>query len=477
MERGDAAARSADWVPRAAIACCALGFLLVVPVRAPDWFVRYGVPGTSALAAAALAFALALVWLVLRGTRRQSRNVAIELAVCAVALLGAEFALRAFMPEVIVENPQTRATLLARRAAAQASPDHDERSRLEVVRDLRTRGIDAYPGISREWPRDPRVRRELPPGLFPLSHASRVEVVECNESGSFLVYSTDELGFNNPPGLLASGRVDLAALGESATLGHCVPEEHSVLAAVRRVYPRTANFGMAGTHTLSQLATFREYVEPLRPRLVLWFVNPDYADARDEARDPVLRRYLDPGYVQGLRSRQPEVDAAVRRLAIPLEAAREDAVRRELELASVRRVDRALILAGLRARLSLGPELQRARRSDATTGRFERVLGLVRDATASWGGQLIVVLLPVYREVVSEQIPEPLSHRRLAELATSLGIPVVNGAELFLEHDDPPALFVNRMQNHPNERGYALLADRVLEAVEDHTPPMLASRD
>jgi len=35
----------------------------------------------------------------------------------------------------------------------------------------------------------------MPDGLFPLSHASNVSVVECNESGRYLVLHTDELGF------------------------------------------------------------------------------------------------------------------------------------------------------------------------------------------------------------------------------------------------------------------------------------------
>src|SRR5262249_44142181 len=160
----------------------------------------------------------------------------------------------------------------------------------------------------REWPRNPRVRQQLPDGMFPLSHASNVEVVECNEAGSYMTWHADEYGFRNPPGLIASGHVEVAAVGASFTLGHRVPDGQGLVSRLRETYPGIANFGIAGSGTLSMLATFREYVEPLKPRTVLWIMHPWTVDTRDEASDPVLKRYFDPAFSQHLMEHQADVD-------------------------------------------------------------------------------------------------------------------------------------------------------------------------
>ena len=150
------------------------------------------------------------------------------------------------------------------------------------------------------WPLFPELRRLLPAGLYPLSHASNALVVQCNESGRYYFYRSDEWGFNNPRGVLAAGDIDVALVGESYFQGFCLPEPQSLAGSIRKKYPRTANFALAGNRLLGQLGSFREYVEPTRPRVVLWAVNPNFAVMDENTRDPILARYLDPTYSQHL---------------------------------------------------------------------------------------------------------------------------------------------------------------------------------
>ena len=182
--------------------------------------------------------------------------------------------------------------------------------------------------------------------MYPLSHARNVTVVECNESGRYHSYRTDEWGFNNPPGLVTRGDVDVALVGESYMFGQCLPESQSVAARIRSRYPRTANFAMAGNRTLSQLGGFREYVEQIRPRIVLWAVNPDYVVAEEELSDPVLTRYLDPEFSQGLLERQDEIDRLVRTLAPPVQAELDWRAEHDAEQARLERWQRVLAAAG-----------------------------------------------------------------------------------------------------------------------------------
>ena len=85
-------------------------------------------------------------------------RVTLELASIGVALLAAEAATCAFVPEP--GSTQQERKLDADRLGLA----FDLRTRSEVVAEMRDRGIDAMPGISREWPRLPRVRQQLPEG-------------------------------------------------------------------------------------------------------------------------------------------------------------------------------------------------------------------------------------------------------------------------------------------------------------------------
>ena len=125
-----------------------------------------------------------------------------------------------------------------------------------MVRDLRRKGIDAMPGLDATWPLLPELRRRLPTGLYPLFHASNAVVVQCNESGRFYLYHSDEWGFNNPRGVLAAGDIDVALVGESYFQGFCLPEPQSLAGRIRKNYPRTANFAVAGNRLLGQLGSF-----------------------------------------------------------------------------------------------------------------------------------------------------------------------------------------------------------------------------
>ena len=170
-----------------------------------------------------------------------------------------------------------QASLAIKQATRKLRIDYDARTPSEWRRRYASRGWMSCRGSTATGPAT--IKLELmADDFFPLSHASHAKIVEVNEGLGFLQYQTDEYGFNNPSGLIASGRVDVAVVGESHALGHCVPPSTSIVDVIRKHYPRTATFGIAGSRVLSQPASFREYVEPLRPHVVVWFVNTSYSE-------------------------------------------------------------------------------------------------------------------------------------------------------------------------------------------------------
>ncbi|MEP7242491.1 MAG: hypothetical protein ABI885_02275 [Gammaproteobacteria bacterium] len=430
-----------------------------------------GMSSWAAASVVALLFGLALVtgFAAMRLSASGVVRVAFEIGAFIVALLAAEFMIRILSPD-----PPSAQHARAMDAAHLGIP-FDLRTKSEVVTELRARGVDAYPGASREWPRQPRVRQQLPEGMYPLSDASNAEVVECNESGRYLTFHTDEYGFSNPAGLVAVGKVDIAAVGASFTLGHCVQDGKGLVAQLRQHFPKLANFGMAGSGTLSMLGTFREYVEPLKPPLVLWVMHPWTADTRDELNDPLLSRYLDPTFSQRLFERRAEVDQAMRAIAIPVQYEADAGQRRAVEAAQRDRFVGVLTLSQLRKRLHL-PELVAKPPPPIDLAPWERSVDLAKRTTESWGGRFIVVIMPLYAEVVAHELADPLHHDRLASALKARGVEVIDTVPIFLAAPDPGGLYVMRRNNHPSAEGHRMLADYI--ATQLNAPggpgPMLA---
>jgi len=414
----------------------------------------YTVPGRFLMLLAPFAGAVAFGYIAVRIGPRGVVRVARELVLFGATLLAVETAIAIWSPD----TPSAQLTRL--RVAHKLGLPFDRRTKTEVTQELRDRGVDALPGISREWPQISAVRQQLPAQLYPLSDASNASIVECNETGKYLVFHSDEFGFNNPPGLIASGHVDVAAVGASFTLGHCQPPEVTLIGRLRKIYPRLANFGIAGGGTLAMLGSFREYVEPLRPPLVLWIMHPRTADTRDELQDPILARYLDPGFSQHLMERSQEIDRVWRDIAVPAQYELDRRSRVVIREANDRRFARIPFLAQLRTRVDLDAPLRRPPPPVPLTT-FIHSLQLVDARTRSWGGRLVVVIMPLYAEVVAHQLPPELQHDHLASVVAGLGIPVIDAAAEFARQDDPAHLYTMRVNNHPNPEGYRVLAQFV----------------
>jgi len=381
-------------------------------------------------------------------------RVAFEIGAFFVALYGAEILMRVLAPE-----PPTVAIQRKINAERLGVP-FDFRTKSDIVAELRSKGVDALPGISREWPRQSRVRQRLPEGMFPLSHASNADIVECNESGSYLTYHSDEYGFNNPLGLVASGKVDAAAVGASFTLGHCVPNGTGIVAQLRQTIPRLANFGMAGSGTLSMLASFREYVEPLKPPLVLWIMHPWTADTRDESGDPILQRYLEPGFSQHLFERRAEVDQVMRNIAVEVQYEADAAQRRAEANGQAGRWAGVITLSALRSRMHLA-QLMAKPPEPVDLRPWDQAIDVARKTTAGWGGRFVVVIMPLYAEVISHDLADPLHHDKLAARMRARGIEVIDTVPVFLDARDPNGLYVMRTNNHPTPEGHHMLADYI----------------
>ena len=189
--------------------------------------------------------------------------------------------------------------------------DFDTRRILEVITDSRKSGVEIQPPA---FPSQIVLRNGFENNgdrLLPLSSLSKKKTVLCNESGQYVIFNSDEHGFNNPKGLYRPGEVDILLVGDSYTHGHCVTPDENIASQLRFITQlNVISIGMGSNGPLMELGGITEFAKVLKPTTVLWFYyeGNDLSGLLNEMKSTVLMKYLEKGFSQSLFSRQEEVD-------------------------------------------------------------------------------------------------------------------------------------------------------------------------
>ncbi len=356
----------------------------------------------------------------------------------------------------------------------------DGRGKIEVISDLRARGIEAYPATRAKNLLVPGAGGGLEPvlagadgGLLPLASLPGKTVVACNENGQWMIYRADEHGFHNPPGLWTGRSPRIVLIGDSFVQGNCVASEDNIAGWLRKDGAEVLNLGVDGSGPLAKLAIFREYVEALRPETVVWFYyegNDLTKDLSLEMRSAMLRAYArDDGFRQNLAERREEVATGLKTYL--------DRHMRE----AIARVDHpwerlvaALKLALVRGRLGLG-RVSLGLIDGATEEQFAlfgRILSSAARRVGSWGGRMVFVYLPESDRYFGSERNGRIRariRRRVLATAEALGLPIVDVGDAFARVSDPRRLFTYP-GSHYNAEGYELTARAVRDALATPAP-------
>jgi hypothetical protein len=284
-------------------------------------------------------------------------------------------------------------------------------------------------------------------------------------------------------------QMDIMALGDSFVQGWCVPNKDNLVALIRRRYPATVNLGIEGDGPLTMLATIKEYGEQFKPKVVLWFYfeGNDIADLRQERQSLLLNRYLMGGFSQRLSARQPEVDHALTDY-VKIAKDRNTLLTRLKEISALvtnparlpNRIQGIMKLSELRKRLGLPqgiegdsigvPDIassddERAQSVRVLTDSLYDILLEAKTSTSAWGGRLYFIYLPSrYRYDPTGPGPQP-DRDRVLQVATTVGLPIIDIHEIFKVQRDPMSLFPLRRASHYNEEGHRLVAEEVLRNI------------
>jgi hypothetical protein len=363
------------------------------------------------------------------------------------------------------------------------------RTQLGVVMDLEKQNINAVPTLALPYlvSSGAVLKSEFIINgneILPLGGIANKVTVFCNESGTWILYESDEHGFHNPKGIWEAGPVAIAALGDSCTQGECVPSHTNIVALIRKHYPTTLNLGLRGNGPLAELATLKEYVPAIKPKVLLWFYyeGNDLADLIREKANLLLRSYLRDNFTQDLLHRQTDID----QMLTTYVEARKHAMRLHKRAIS-QLTDRAVAIMKLtqvRQRLELvyGSNDERDQRDkqeevNRAVDLFGEILSQAKAFVDAWGGTLYFVYLPDWaryahpRSINKEDnyqawaLASIKTRDRVLRSVRTLGLPVIDIHDVFQAQNDPLALFRYQRSSHYNEEGYRLVAEEVLRAL------------
>ncbi len=373
------------------------------------------------------------------------------------SLLVAEFTLLALESYRAWAN--RAAIAAANEEVKQTAKDYDTRSFPQFFLSHWNEGTKLYPRIYQLSSRTVSVAGER---VFPTSNLSNQRIVECFSDGRYKVYTSDEYGFTNPPGLQGK-HAKVVLVGDSFTAGDCVSTEEDVGARVRAVVPASVNLGICGAGPFWELANLIEYGLPLDPEYVFWlyYEGNDLADLMQESQYPELTRYLSSDEHK-LSTNKAAVDEQVELLQ-----------RTEIEgLATAKPKDdsgrqaRAEILRSFklpRIRMRLGLHRDTKREVQHRIDLLAKVIVRAKTAVERAGGHFIFVYVPDYSRFVGGS--ENFDRSRIVEMLNRNDVRWLDLLPELAKHPDVLSLYPHRRMSHFNAAGYAFVAQRLIAEI------------
>lgn len=369
--------------------------------------------------------------------------------------------------------------------AKQMGIPYDERTKFEVLDDLRKDGNDAYPNIHPSvLLNDPLTRSGLQVkngNIFPIGGISGKTMVQNNENGYWMMYEGDSYGFHNPKRSYQNGVVDIVITGDSFAEGWSVKSNQNINAVLRESDFNVINLGKSGNGPILEYAALKEYAESVKPKIVLWLYYPnDHEDLQKEMKSSLLMRYFNENdFSQNLMARQDEINNALTKYAKhkeEYEREKEKEIKRAQEQTLNYKtgnvywlIKRSLKLknfelARIRKRLNFPPLM-----APLPMLNFKKILKKSRRLVSKWNAKLYFVYLPEYFNYSpSSYGKEDIFREYVLRTVIGLKIPVIDiHSEVFISHPDPLSLFPFRRRSHYNADGYRLVAEAITKRLKE----------
>ena len=338
----------------------------------------------------------------------------------------------------------------------------DTRTGEQVIKELRNTGINAIP-IPLDNLFHPHGLENGGKMIYPLGGISNATTVHCNGMGKWIIYHSDEHGFNNSKGVFDNEKIDILLVGDSFTHSACVSREENIAGQLQALSKMSIiNLGIGKRGPLKELATLKEYGEPLQPKytFLLYYEGNDLGDLGSEKRSPILLKYLiDDQFSQLLVNKQSEIDDLL------IKEFQKELQKNKFLKKILNNLKSIFRLTQLRHRINLFPRPYELLL-------FKKVLKKARDLTTSWNGKLYFVYLPSWERYTTQVDHHTFYYRdEVLSIVKNLNIPIIDiHEEVFVKHPDPLSLFPFRLHGHYTPEGYHLVSQAIYQYLPKKMP-------
>jgi hypothetical protein len=310
--------------------------------------------------------------------------------------------------------------------------------------------------------------------LYPFGGVSKKTTLYCNENGEYSIFMSARHGFNNPDSEWDSPNAGWVLTGDSFTQGACVQPEDTLGGQIRLITGDSLiSLGISGNGPLTELAALKEYVEFLKPKILLWiyYEGNDMLELSREKSAPILTNYLRSGFSQNLIHRQSEIDSmldkvisgivsTMKHLHLSIDGAKPSPVNAKSTLQKLLK-EQLETLRLKNIRLHIGFD-------DPVDPLFIEILTEARNQTEAWGGKLYFVYLPEFSRYAKKTKNQSLFKKRgdIISLVKKLNLPIIDiHDEVFSGHPDPLSLFPFRLPYHYTSEAYSMIAKKIASRV------------
>ena len=298
---------------------------------------------------------------------------------------------------------------------------------------------------------------------FPLSGISDSNTIYCNENGYWSSYKSDRYGFNNNDNIWDKKSVDYLLLGDSSMHGACVNNKDSIKGNLQKLDKKAniINLGYAGSGTLIEYSTLREYFVPGTKRIIfLYSEENDLKNLRREIKNPILRKYLKKNYTQNLKSKQKNLNES-------LLLFQNDQIK-EFKKNQKNKIVKVIYLQKLRKLLfSKTSTIRKIYPEDIQN--FQNLMILLNDFAKINNSDLYFIYSPDFNRYTEKYKNEKnlYDYDTILKIVKDLNINIIDlHTQLFLKHKDPMSFFPMRSFGHYNEKGYQKTAETIYEAIK-----------
>tara|TARA_B100000989_G_scaffold298669_1_gene289034 strand:+ start:2482 stop:3636 length:1155 start_codon:yes stop_codon:yes gene_type:complete len=304
--------------------------------------------------------------------------------------------------------------------------------------------------------------------IFPLAGLPNKQTINCNESGYWSRFNSDQYGFNNPKEEWSKGEYEFVLIGDSFLLGDCVNFPNDISNQIRAKLKLNnnksgvLNLGYGGNGPLIEYASLREYFPNKKVDKILIFFSDanDFNDFNLEIENPILRKYFDnKNFSQDLKNKQDRINKILlEKFNSEIEKKNDNRLIRFNEI----KFSRLLKLTNLRHRLlwQFNLVLIKEGENNELVSKNEELLKDLFNKIKTFADQknsdLYFVFLTGY--------PGDSKGDKIFNIINSLNIPIINiKKEVFDKHKDPLSLFPFRKMGHYTEEGYNLISNKIIE--------------